>query len=55
MHHVVALIAKRQGSTCTNWPFCLIVECYVPYVQGLMQNYYRAGGHTGSNLSIPTR
>ncbi|MFS8018747.1 hypothetical protein Hanom_Chr15g01395681 [Helianthus anomalus] len=19
MHHVVALIAERQGSTCTNW------------------------------------
>ncbi|MFS7904354.1 hypothetical protein Hanom_Chr01g00035061 [Helianthus anomalus] len=21
-----------------------MAECYVPYVQGLMQNYYRAGG-----------
>ncbi|MFS7945731.1 hypothetical protein Hanom_Chr06g00527631 [Helianthus anomalus] len=20
MHHVVTLIAERQGSTCTNWP-----------------------------------
>ncbi|MFS7979329.1 hypothetical protein Hanom_Chr10g00926031 [Helianthus anomalus] len=22
MHHVVALIAERQGGTCTNRPFC---------------------------------
>ncbi|MFS7962180.1 hypothetical protein Hanom_Chr08g00723641 [Helianthus anomalus] len=25
----------------------------MPYVQGLMQNYYRAMGLTGSSLSIP--
>ncbi|MFS8028850.1 hypothetical protein Hanom_Chr16g01515401 [Helianthus anomalus] len=31
--------------------FLPIAECYVPYVQGLMQNYYRTGGLTGSNLS----
>ncbi|MFS7955088.1 hypothetical protein Hanom_Chr07g00638501 [Helianthus anomalus] len=23
--------------------FVLIAECYMPYVQGLMQNYYRPG------------
>ncbi|MFS8013447.1 hypothetical protein Hanom_Chr14g01333081 [Helianthus anomalus] len=42
MHHVVALIAERQGGTCTNQSVS-IAECYVPYVQGLRQNYYRAG------------
>ncbi|MFS7993706.1 hypothetical protein Hanom_Chr12g01097251 [Helianthus anomalus] len=47
MHHVVALIAERQKGICTNRS-----ECYVPYVQSLMQNYYRAGGLTGSSLSI---
>ncbi|MFS8033085.1 hypothetical protein Hanom_Chr17g01565311 [Helianthus anomalus] len=30
MHHVVAMIAERQGSSCTNF-------------QGLMQNYNRVG------------
>ncbi|MFS8003311.1 hypothetical protein Hanom_Chr13g01212521 [Helianthus anomalus] len=34
--------------------FVPIAECYVPNVQGLMQNYYRVGGLTGSSLSIPT-
>ena len=53
MHHVVALIAKRQG---VHAPIglVLICECYVPYVQGLMQNHHRAGGLTGSSLSIRT-
>ncbi|KAJ0787712.1 hypothetical protein HanOQP8_Chr02g0085361 [Helianthus annuus] len=59
MHHVVALIAERQGGTCTNQllsqTFVPIAECYVPYVQGLMQNYYRAGGLTGSSLMSKTR
>ncbi|MFS7933550.1 hypothetical protein Hanom_Chr04g00381141 [Helianthus anomalus] len=32
--------------------FFLIGKCYVPYVQGLMQNYNRAVGLTGSSLSI---
>ncbi|KAJ0823343.1 hypothetical protein HanPSC8_Chr16g0742611 [Helianthus annuus] len=32
--------------------FFLIAKCYVPYVQGLMQNYNRAKGLTGSSLSI---
>ncbi|MFS7974329.1 hypothetical protein Hanom_Chr09g00867371 [Helianthus anomalus] len=27
MHHVVAFIAKRQGSTCTNWPLSYRVLC----------------------------
>ncbi|KAJ0711976.1 hypothetical protein HanOQP8_Chr09g0329851 [Helianthus annuus] len=47
MHHVVALIAERQKGTCTNRS-----ECYVPYVQGLMQNYYRAGAR-GSHWKQP--
>ncbi|MFS7956640.1 hypothetical protein Hanom_Chr07g00656931 [Helianthus anomalus] len=53
MHHVVALTAKRQKTTCTNRLLSrLFVECYVSYVQGLMQNYYRVGGLTRSNFSI---
>ncbi|MFS7907907.1 hypothetical protein Hanom_Chr01g00077021 [Helianthus anomalus] len=32
--------------------FVSIAKCYVPYVQGLMQNYNRAGGLTGNSLSI---
>ncbi|MFS7891575.1 hypothetical protein Hanom_Chr04g00315461 [Helianthus anomalus] len=32
--------------------FVPIAKCYVPYVQGLMHNYYRVGGLTGSILSI---
>ncbi|MFS7914052.1 hypothetical protein Hanom_Chr02g00148851 [Helianthus anomalus] len=32
----------------------LIVECYVSYVQGLMQNYYRVSGLTRNNISILT-
>ncbi|MFS8012949.1 hypothetical protein Hanom_Chr14g01327031 [Helianthus anomalus] len=51
MHHVMTLIAERQKGTCTNRSI-LIVECYVSYVQRLMQNYYRVRGLTGSNLSI---
>ncbi|MFS7981635.1 hypothetical protein Hanom_Chr10g00953281 [Helianthus anomalus] len=47
MHHVVTLIAERQRSTCTNWHHALIAECYVSYVQGLMQNYHRAVGGGG--------
>ncbi|MFS7895964.1 hypothetical protein Hanom_Chr00s003901g01716271 [Helianthus anomalus] len=55
MHHVVALIAERQKGTCTNRSLSrLLSVCYMPYVQGLMQNYYRARGLTGSILSIPT-
>ncbi|MFS8003065.1 hypothetical protein Hanom_Chr13g01209531 [Helianthus anomalus] len=35
MHHVVALIAERQGVTCTNWPLSQLLSV-MPYVQGLM-------------------
>ncbi|MFS7909131.1 hypothetical protein Hanom_Chr01g00091161 [Helianthus anomalus] len=54
MHHVVALIAERQGGTCTNRQLSQLLSVMYPYVQGLMQNYYRAGGLIGSSLSIPT-
>ncbi|MFS7955960.1 hypothetical protein Hanom_Chr07g00648921 [Helianthus anomalus] len=32
--------------------FFPIAKCYVPYVQGLMQNYNRAGCLTGSSFSF---
>ncbi|MFS8024296.1 hypothetical protein Hanom_Chr16g01461571 [Helianthus anomalus] len=34
--------------------FVPIAECYVSYVQGLMQNYSRVGSLTGNSLSTPT-
>ncbi|MFS7911000.1 hypothetical protein Hanom_Chr02g00112801 [Helianthus anomalus] len=40
MHHAMSLIAERQG---VHAPIGLFVESYVPYVQGLMQNYYGTG------------
>ncbi|MFS8033620.1 hypothetical protein Hanom_Chr17g01571721 [Helianthus anomalus] len=48
MHHVVTLIAERQKGTCPNRSLSRLAECYVPYVQGLMQNYYRTRGITGA-------
>ena len=53
MHHVVALIAERLEYMHQSAGVPM-VECYVPNVQNLMQNYYLAGGLTGSSLSIPT-
>ncbi|MFS7934179.1 hypothetical protein Hanom_Chr05g00388561 [Helianthus anomalus] len=52
MHHVVALIAKRQRGTCTNRHLSQLLS--VTYVQGLMQNYNRVGCLIGSSLSILT-
>ncbi|MFS7919561.1 hypothetical protein Hanom_Chr03g00214071 [Helianthus anomalus] len=54
MHHVVTLIAKRHGGTCTNQSMSRLFECYVSQVHGLIQNYNQAGGLTRSILSIPT-
>ena len=42
MHHVVALIAKRQGVHAPI-EFVPIAKCYVPYVQGLIQNHIEPG------------
>ncbi|MFS7982997.1 hypothetical protein Hanom_Chr11g00969351 [Helianthus anomalus] len=44
MHHELALIAERKGGTCINRHLSRLLSVYVPYVQGLMQNYYRARG-----------
>ncbi|MFS7983765.1 hypothetical protein Hanom_Chr13g01189121 [Helianthus anomalus] len=52
MHHEVALIAERQGGTCTNRRLSQLLKFYVPYVQVLMQNYNRGGGLIGGSLSI---
>ncbi|MFS8004277.1 hypothetical protein Hanom_Chr13g01223871 [Helianthus anomalus] len=52
MYHVVVLIAERLKNTCTNQFLSPIIDCYVSYVQGLMQNYNRAGSLTKSTLSI---
>ena len=42
MHHVVALIAKRQGAHALIW-FVPIAKCFVPYVQGLIPNHIEPG------------
>ncbi|MFS8024595.1 hypothetical protein Hanom_Chr16g01465031 [Helianthus anomalus] len=36
-------IDSRKTRVHALFGFCPIAECYVPYVQGLMQNYYRVG------------